>query len=232
MTVTVEIRRASTRFTEREPGRATWHAFSFGAHYDPDNVGFGPMVCHDEHLLADGRGFDTHTHRDLTIVTWVVSGALRHEDSFGGAYTLRPGEVAILQAGSGVAHSEIAAAPQTRFVQVWLQPDERDVTPSYAVRPVGGDGLVEAVQATGSATLWVARLAAGQSVTLPEAPLRHVFVASGALLRSSLAEPLAAGDAFLIDGRADGGADDGYTLTAGVPTELLVWALSADDQTT
>ena len=225
VTVSVEIRRSSARFTEREPGRATWHSFSFGPHYDPGNIGFGPMVCHDEHLLGDGRGFASHAHRGLTIVTWVVSGALRHEDSLGSAHVLQPGQVGVLQSGSGIEHSEVAAAPQTRFVQVWLLPDQPDDAPSYAVRPVRGDGLVEAVHATSTATLWVARLAAGQSVTLPQAPLRHVFVASGALLRSSLAEPLAAGDAFRIDDQAD------YSVTAGVATELLIWALSPADRT-
>lgn len=222
--MTVEIRRGSSRFPEREPGRATWHAFSFGSHYDPDNVGFGPMTCHDEHLLGDGRGFSPHPHRDQVIVTWVVAGALTHSDSTGGTHTLRPGEVGVLYAGSGVEHSEIAAAPQTRFVQVWLLPDEHDARPAYSVTPVEGAGLVRAVAPTSTATLWVARLAAGESVTLPEAPLVHAFVASGALLRSSLAEPLAAGDAFLVSGGGE------YAVTAGVATELLIWALSAGDR--
>lgn len=228
MAVTVEIRRGSARFVERDRGRATWHAFSFGAHYDPANVGFGPMVCHDEHLLADGKGFATHPHRDLAIVTWVVSGALTHTDSTGGSHTLLPGEVGVLQAGAGVEHSEVAAAPQTRFVQVWLLPDEYGATPAYSVAPVERGALVEAVRPTGSATLWVAQLAAGESVTLPRAPRLHVFVASGALLRSSLAEPLSAGDAFLM---TDESAAE-LTVTAGVETQLLIWGLSAPDQTT
>src|SRR5689334_9158618 len=78
MSVTVEIRRGSARFVEREVGRVTHHSFSFGEHYDPERLAFGPLVCHDDHLLGSGRGFDTHHHSDLEIVTWVVSGALRH----------------------------------------------------------------------------------------------------------------------------------------------------------
>jgi len=135
--VSVEIRRGTARFTEREVGRATRHAFSFGEVYDPARVAFGPMICHDEHLLGNGRGFDTHRHAGLDIVTWVVSGALTHTDTVGGEHTLVAGEVGHLHAGAGVEHSEIAAAPQTRVVQVWLRSADTDGPPSYDVRAVG-----------------------------------------------------------------------------------------------
>jgi quercetin 2,3-dioxygenase len=221
MDVAVDIFRGTSRFTDRGEGRMTWHAFSFGQHYDPDRVGFGPMVCHDEHLLAQGRGFPTHAHRGIDIVTWVVAGALTHTDSLGSpgspGTTLTPGSVGVLSAGSGVEHSEIAASPATRFVQVWL-PSDASEQPSYAVRPVdlSADGFSPAV-AVGAAALRVARLDAGEEVSVPQAPLRHLFVSSGALLRNSLAEPLQAGDAFAITG------DDVISVTAAVPTELLLW---------
>jgi quercetin 2,3-dioxygenase len=218
--VSVEIRRGSGRFVDRSPGRATWHAFSFGEHYDPDRLRFGPMVCHDEHLLGAGRGFETHAHEELEIVTWVVSGALTHQDSLGSAATLRPGQVGHLRAGSGVTHSEIAAAPQTRFVQVWLVPDADGLAPSYAVAEVAaGPGFVEALRPTAGSVLSIARLAAGESATLPAGARRHLYVAAGGLLRSSLAEPLAQGDAFLIEDEGD------VEVTAAVPTELLAWTL-------
>ncbi len=218
MDVTVEIRRGTARFTDRQPGRATWHTFSFGGHYDPDNVGFGPMVCHDEHLLASGSGFPSHPHRDLDIVTWVVSGALTHTDSLGTSRTVRPGEVAVLSAGSGVEHSEVAAAPATRFVQAWIRPGETERPPAYAVAPVAfAAGSFTRAAEVDNGSFHVARVAAGEPVTLPDAPLQHLFVASGALTRSSEADPLQAGDAFLIRG------ESGVTVTAGVPTELLLW---------
>ncbi|MEP9384395.1 pirin family protein [Nocardioides cheoyonin] len=207
----------------------TWHSFSFGGHYDPTRTGYGPMVCHDEHLLGEGRGFDTHHHERLEIVTWVLSGALEHRDSTGSATVLRPGSVGLLSAGSGVEHSEIASAPQTRFVQVWLAaaPGAESRPPSYAVSPVPlVDGsFVEALRVAdveqGPAVLSVARLDAGQEVVLPEGRLRHLFVASGALLRNSLAEPLVAGDAFEIsDERGP------VAVTAGVPTQLLLWSFA------
>jgi redox-sensitive bicupin YhaK (pirin superfamily) len=230
--VSVEIRRGTDRYTTRSVGLLTRHSFAFGEHYDPDNVRFGPLVVHDEHLLAGGRGFDEHPHRDVEVVTWVVAGALRHSDSEGHDGEVRPGSVQVLSAGSGVTHSETAVpgAP-ARVVQAWLTPDETGTLPAYAVVPVDPAPGVLTVVASGSlpaptrvgvagATLRVARLGTGDTVVLPDEPRQHVFVAAGALARSSLAEPLAAGDAFrIVD-------DPGLELTAAVPTELLVWGFA------
>jgi len=220
--VTVEIRRGAARFADRGAGMATWHSFSFGAHYDAANVGFGPMVCHDEHLLGRGRGFETHAHTGLEIVTWLLSGALTHTDSTGHTERIAPGTVGLLSAGAGVEHSEIADAPQTRFVQVWLAADEPERAPAYETRDVAiaPGSFVEVARPTSSATFAVARLEPYESVTLPTAPRQHLFVGTGALLRSSLAEPLAQGDAFLIDDEHD------VTVTAAVPTELLLWSFN------
>lgn len=212
--MSVDIRRGTARFVERAVGQATWHAFSFGSFYDPANVSFGPMTCHDEHLLAKGRGFPEHPHAGIVAITWVVSGAVEHTDSLGHAHVLVPGEVGVLSTGDGVSHAELAAAPATRFVQVWLTGSTGE--PSYTVS--------SAPVAVLGSRFSVVRLAAGESVTLPPGGLVHVYVATGALLRSSLAEPLAAGDAFLIRDEA------GLGVTAGVDSQLLVWEL--DDQTT
>ena len=220
--MTVEIRRGTARFVERVVGRATWHSLSFGDHYDADRLRLGPIVCHDEHLLAHDQGFETHQHEELEIVTWVLSGALTHEDELGSRATLTPGMVGHLTAGSGVRHSEFAAAPQTRFVQVWLTPHEPGRAPAYSSGEVVLEQgrLCEVLRPTATATFSVARLEAGESVTVPGASLRHVYVAAGALLRSSLAEPLGHGDAFVISGE---GAEDPIEVTAAVRTELLVW---------
>lgn len=211
--MSVEIRRGTARFVERAAGQATWHAFSFGSFYDPANVAFGPMTCHDEHLLASGQGFPEHRHAGIVAVSWVVSGAVQHTDSLGHSHVLVPGEVGVLATGDGVAHAEVAAAPATRFVQVWINGSSG--APSYSVSS-GSSGPVTVLGSRFS----VLELADGESVTLPEGPLVHVYVATGALLRSSLAEPLAAGDAFLIRG------ETGLRVTAGVATQLLVWELA------
>jgi redox-sensitive bicupin YhaK (pirin superfamily) len=219
--VTVEIRRGTHRFVDREPGRYTQHSFSFGDHYDPERLGFGPMVCHDDHLLGPGRGFDTHRHSGLEIVTWVVSGALRHTDSSGSTTVLKAGSVGVLSTGDGVVHSEHATDDgPCRFVQVWLRPVEGESEPGYAARPVTlpAEGLVPVAQPRLDAVLWAGRLPDHGTLTLPEAHQLHVFVTTGALLRSSLAEPLSAGDAFEMTDEPP------HTVTAGVPTDLLVWA--------
>jgi redox-sensitive bicupin YhaK (pirin superfamily) len=210
--VTVDIRRGSTRFVEREVGRLTRHAFSFGPVYDPDRLAFGPMVCHDDHLLGPGRGFDTHRHSGLEIVTYVVSGALRHTDSTGSTSVVTAGSVAVLSTGAGVEHSEIATDDgPCRFVQVWLR-SERGGEPAYAV-----SDSASPVEPLPGAVLRLARLDDGVPLTLPTAPRLHAYVVTGSLLRSSLAEPLSTGDAFEM-------TDEGsHELTAGVPTELLVW---------
>jgi quercetin 2,3-dioxygenase len=217
--VAVAIRRGTDRFVERVKGRLTAHAFSFGSSYDPNHVRFGPMVCHDDHLLKVGEGFPDHAHADLLIVTWVLSGALDHSGPTG-SVRVEPGQVAVLRAGSGVSHAELAAAPQTRFVQVWLTPVAPAGEPSYAVTQVDlptGE-LVRVAEPQPGAVFSVVRLDGGQTVTIPAAPQVHVFVGRGALLRSSLAEPLHEGDAFLFTDEPD------HDLTSGVPSELLVWS--------
>jgi redox-sensitive bicupin YhaK (pirin superfamily) len=213
------------RFVTREPGRQTRHSFSFGASYDPERVSFGPLVALNDDLLGAGRGYDAHDHADIVLVTWVVSGALAHEDA-GGRTTQPAGELAITRAGSGIRHSERAGDSTTRFVQAWLRPGDpggeparRTSTPDLS----GGDLVVAADEndlGVPGATYRIAALTAGTTLTLPDAPLRYVFVATGALTRSSLAEPLAAGDAFEITG------DHAMTVTAAVPTQLLVWSFA------
>jgi quercetin 2,3-dioxygenase len=215
------------RFLTRERGRQTRHSFSFGSHYDPGRVSFGPLVALNDHLLGSGAGYDAHEHRGVVLVTWVVSGALAHEDVTGRA--VQPaGQLAITRAGRGISHSEHAEGGAVRFVQAWLRPDDstdadepdrRTSTPGLRgddlVLVAGTDDLGVA-----GATYRIADLAAGVTVTVPPAPKRYLFVATGALVRSSLAEPLHAGDAFEVTG------DHDLTVTTGVPSQLLVWSFA------
>ncbi|MBO0842268.1 MAG: pirin family protein [Nocardioides sp.] len=193
--------------------------YSFGSFYDPDRIGFGPIAAYDEHLLRNGEGFDMHHHEGVTIVTRVLSGALTHTDSAGNNVTISPGQVGIFNTGDGVDHSEIAAAPQTRFVQVWLS--ESSGEPAYETRTVAAPaGEWAAAAELERATLSIATIGGEhpREIALPTAEKRHLYVASGALLRSSLAEPLSAGDAFEL---TDAGE---VTVAAQVPTELLLWS--------
>lgn len=207
----------SHRFRTTEPDRTTRHSFSFGPHYDPANLGFGPLVAHNDDLVSPAGGYPDHPHRDLEIVTWVIDGALLHTDSVGHRSLLRPGTVQVQSAGSGMRHAEIAdpGSGPTRFVQAWLRPDEPGLPPErhLASDPgLAGAGLVPVVgrpSADGAALplgvagagLLVARLAAGEEVRLPEGSRQHVFVAEGAVQLPDL------------EGGTDGG--EGTARTAG-----------------
>jgi redox-sensitive bicupin YhaK (pirin superfamily) len=213
------------RFVTREAGRQTRHSFSFGSSYDPERVSFGPLVALNDDLLAAGAGYDAHDHSEVVLVTWVVSGALEHEDATGCA-TQHAGELAITRAGTGITHSERAGDRATRFVQAWLRPGEPGGEPSRRTTTpdLRGDGLVvvadEGDLGIPGAAYRIGDLSPGTTVTVPVAPLRYVFVATGALTRSSLAEPLSAGDAFEITGEHE------IAVTAAVATQLLVWSFA------
>ncbi len=216
----------SERSSTSAPGRLTHHSFSFGEHYDPANLGFGPLVCHNDDGLAPGAGYPEHPHSELEIVTWVLEGTLVHTDSTGVRHELEAGRAQVLSAGSGIRHSELAdaAAGRCRFVQAWLTPSTSGATPSYVVgegpppsgelvEVAGGGGLPIG---TAGARLLVARLAAGQAVDLPDDPRQHVFAATGSVTLDG--DPLRAADAVRITG---GG---GRTVRASSPSELLVWS--------
>jgi quercetin 2,3-dioxygenase len=213
------------RFVSREPGRQTRHSFSFGASYDAERVSFGPLVALNDDLLGTGAGYDAHEHEDVVLVTWVVSGALAHTDG-SGTSTQRAGELAVTRAGTGITHSERAADSATRFLQAWLTPGTVGAEPArFTTTPdLTGGGWVAVAEETDlgvpGATLFLADLPAGATLALPVAPQRYVFVVTGALIRSSLAQPLAAGDAFEIRDERD------LEVTTAVPTQLMVWTFA------
>jgi redox-sensitive bicupin YhaK (pirin superfamily) len=228
----IEVRRAGERFETAGDGIMSRHSFSFGRHYDPSNVGFAVLVAHNEDFVRPGHGYALHPHSDLEIVTWVLEGSLVHQDSRGNSGVVHPGLAQRMSAGRGVLHSERNDAPgaarETRFVQMWLRPDEPGGDPSYAQREVdvcsgpvplvSGIPGVDAVPInTSGAALYLARPALGETVSLPEAPHLHVFVARGTVDLEG-AGRLAEGDAARFTG------EGGPTLT-GEGAEVLVWQL-------
>jgi quercetin 2,3-dioxygenase len=233
--VGTEVRRAGSRFTTRAEGRTTRHSFSFGGHYDPANVAHGPLVAHNDDALSPGAGYDAHAHHEVEIVTWVLAGALRHEDADGRVCTARPGTVQRITAGTGVRHSEVNAstAEPVRFVQVWLRPSAPGLPPGYQLAdataelrtrglvPVasGLAGVDAPVTLNAAAALLVGRLAAGQAVRLPAAQYLHLFVADGAVDLED-AGRLDAGDAARLS------AEPARRLTALSDAEVLVWRMS------
>ena len=205
----IELHRAADRFETVQPGITTRHCFSSGAHYDPANTHFGALIAVDEHLLAPGAGFTRHAHRGVEIVSWVLDGALGHEDSAGRVELVEPGTALHQSAGSGIEHTErnASATDPLRFVQLVLlggagPPDYRLGTPPV---PVG----------------------AGEFAVLhPVAPLQlaavaqlHLFVASGTV--EVAGRTLHPGDSARIRNEAVTGAGDG---------EVLLWRSGEPDR--
>lgn len=241
----VDVRRSGERFRTRTDWLDSWHSFSFGEHYDPANTHFGLLVAHNHDVVVAGGGFDTHAHRDMEILTWVLEGALLHEDSTGHSGVIHPGLAQRMSAGTGIVHAErndawrlTGGPPHDRpveFVQMWVLPGEPGAAPGYEQQDVtdrlaGGrlvvvaSGMPEHADVAAvrigqrDAALHVARLAPGQDVTLPEAPYAHVYVARGSVELEGAGE-LDHGDAARVT------VAGGQRLLARRPAEVLVWQL-------
>ncbi|MEX0665931.1 MAG: pirin family protein [Acidimicrobiia bacterium] len=229
----VDVRRAAERFHTQLDWLDSWHSFSFGGHYDPDNTNHGLLLVNNDDRITGGGGFGPHPHSDMEIVTWVLSGELEHRDSIGTHGVIYPGLAQRMSAGRGIRHSEINASPtnEVHLVQMWVLPDTRGVEPSYEQRDLGDSltdgGLVPVASGRGhegavslhqhDAALWVARLRAGGEAKVPDAPHAHVFVATGSTDLDGVGG-LDTGDAARL---SEAGA---LGLTAGDDgAEVLVW---------
>ncbi len=246
-TPAIDVRRATGRPATRLGWLDSKHSFSFGGHWDPANTHHGLLLVNNDDVVLPGTGFETHPHRDMEIVTWVLSGSLVHQDSTGHNGIIYPGLAQRMSAGRGIRHSEkndswrvqggAAHEEPVHFVQMWVLPDEQDVDPGYEQLEIddellqGGlvtvaSGMPEHEGATAIrirnryAALHVARLRPGGAVELPEAPFLHLFVARGAVDLEGTG-PLGTGDAV----RAT--ATGGQAVTADEDAELLVWEMHA-----
>jgi redox-sensitive bicupin YhaK (pirin superfamily) len=132
----IHIRKASDRGFFDHGWLKTHHSFSFGNYYDPDYMGFGALRVINEDFIAAGQGFPTHGHKDMEIITYVLTGAVAHKDSTGGEGVVRPGEIQKMTAGTGVRHSEYNAEKnqETHLYQIWLMPREEGLDPTYQQR--------------------------------------------------------------------------------------------------
>lgn len=218
----IQVRRGATRYRggDADAGIESSHAFSFGTHYDPDNLRFGAMVACNEERLAPGAGFDEHPHSNTEIVTWVVEGELTHRDSAGHEILVRPGDVQRLSSAGGVRHVERNDGTEPlRFVQMWLAPTDFGGEAAYDVVRGIADGTPYAVPRA-DAMLHVRRLAAGDRTAVPDAERAYVHVVRGTVRLGT--ERLEAGDAARVTDAAD------LELAALDAAECLIWEMGAE----
>lgn len=242
----VDVRRAQDRFSSQFGWLDSKHSFSFGHHFDRANTHHGLLLVNNDDVVDAGTGFDTHPHRDMEIVTWVLEGSLVHQDSTGHNGIIYPGLAQRMSAGRGIMHSEKNDSwrlsgdthrDPVHFVQMWVVPDEQGITPGYEQLEIDHEllsgGLVPVASGMDKhdgesairiknryAALYAARLHPGQVVELPEAPFLHLFVARGAVTLEGAGQ-LATGDAVRFT------ATGGQKVTATEPAEILVWEMHA-----
>ncbi len=246
-TASVDIRPAADRAATKISWLDSKHSFSFGDHYDPANTHFGLLLVNNDDRVAPGMGFDTQPHRDMEIVTWVMLGSLVHQDSTGNSGVIYPGLAQRMSAGRGILHSEKndswrltgseTHSEPVHFVQMWVVPDESGRDPGYQQLEIDDEllrgGLVtiasgmpehrdQSAITIGNkyAALHGARLQAGETVQLPQAPYLHLFVPRGAVTLEGAGE-LGAGDAARLT------ATGGQRVTASEPSEILLWEMHA-----
>jgi redox-sensitive bicupin YhaK (pirin superfamily) len=214
----------------------SYHSFSFAGYHDPAHMGWGNLRVINEDRVAPGRGFGTHGHRDMEIISYVLSGELAHQDSMGNVEGIPPGDVQRMSAGTGVMHSEFnhAEGQTTHFLQIWIEPNVTGIPPSYeqktipagdkrgALRLVASpDGAQGSVTLHADAALYAGLFDGSESAELALDPTRKGYVH---LVRGTLevnGQRLSAGDAVLLE------AESRIVLSNGTDAEVLVFDLAA-----
>lgn len=231
----IRVRRAGERGHFDHGWLDTYHTFSFGRYYDPEAMGFRALRVINEDWIAAGRGFGTHPHENMEIVTYVLEGELAHRDSLGSSGVIRAGELQRMTAGTGIAHSEFNPSETTRahLYQIWLLPERDGLSPSYeqkafpaearrnvlalAAAPDPGAGALAIRQ---DARIFLAALDAGRAVEHPLREGRHSWVQVVRGRVNVNGESLAQGDAAAISDEA------GVSVAAEDAAEVLLFDLA------
>ena len=229
------LRRSQERGYADHGWLKSFHSFSFAGYHDPAHMGFGNLRVINEDRIAPGTGFGTHGHKDMEIISYVLSGELAHKDNMGNVKAIPPGDVQRMSAGSGVQHSEFNHAPgqATHFLQIWIEPNVTGIAPGYEQKTFAAQekrGILRLVASNdgtqGSVTIHAdARLYAGlfegdETATLALNPARKTYVH---LVRGELevnGQMLGQGDAAMIE------AQNNLQLRAGRDAEVLVFDLA------
>lgn len=231
----IKIRKAKDRGHFNFGWLDTYHTFSFGDYHDPSFMGFRSLRVINEDSVHAGRGFPTHSHRDMEIITYILEGALEHRDSMGNGSVIRPGDVQRMTAGTGVSHSEANASPEepVHLLQIWIMPEQRGLKSSYEEKFFGdgmkqdsmrliasADGRDGSVTVHQDVSVYAAVLDAGKEVKHQLAPNRHAWiqVARGAIVLNG--ENLDQGDGAAIS------AESALTIEAREPAEILLFDLA------
>jgi redox-sensitive bicupin YhaK (pirin superfamily) len=230
----MKIRKANERGHAQHGWLDTYHTFSFANYYDPQWMGFRSLRVINDDLVMPGMGFGTHPHRDMEIVTYILSGALAHKDSMGNGRIIRTGEIQYMAAGTGIEHSEFNPSKDeaVHLLQIWIQPDRKGVTPRYAEKsfadaPAGRLNLVTSktgregsIAINQDADLWLVKLNHDTTVAHELEKGRHawIHVAEGEI--SLAGNTLTGGDAAAVN--------DGATveITASKPSQVLLFDLN------
>jgi hypothetical protein len=229
-----QIRRSNERGYADHGWLKSFHSFSFADYFDPEHIEFGPLRVINEDRVDPGQGFGTHGHRDMEIISYVLSGELAHKDSMGNGSTIRPGDVQRMSAGHGVMHSEFNPSKDkpVHFLQIWIQPDRQRIEPSYEEKSFSNEekrGRLRVIaspdRANGSvlihqdATVYAGLFNGAEQAVLDVKPGRrlYVHVARGSIVANDT--KLTAGDALkLTDARQ-------LTLEGGQDAEVIVFDL-------
>ena len=231
----ITLRKSEERGHANHGWLDSYHSFSFANYYDPNNMGFRALRVINEDWVQPGRGFGTHPHRDMEIITYVLEGALEHKDSLGTGSIIRPGEVQKMSAGTGVTHSEYnpSKTELVHLLQIWIVPDQKNLPPSYEQKtystaekrnqlrliasPEGQDGSVTVHQ---DAKLYASVLDAGEKIVHELNPNRHIWlqVAQGEITVNGLS--LSAGDAAAIS------EENQVVVMANTASEILLFDLA------
>jgi hypothetical protein len=219
----INIRRAAERGHADHGWLESRHTFSFADYHDPRHMGFGPLRVINEDRVQPGQGFGTHSHRDMEIISYVLDGALAHEDSIGNGSVIRPGAVQRMSAGTGVRHSEFNASKTdvVHFLQIWFIPERNGLPPSYEERTYSDDEKLGRLRLVAQdVDLYVAVLRAGEELAHTPRPDRKIWiqVARGAVTVND--EPLSVGDgAALVD-------EERVVIGAGADAEILLFDMA------